>query len=457
MIYCIIVHVQIYSLKLLVRLTPSILILLTTFIVCMNAYGQKIEIVGKIIDNDDGKPISAGTIKFKQSNLGTTSDMHGNFILTDNIVLDTLEISALGYQKKYLQFDPSSQQALTIKLNKTNYEINEVLVKPGLNVDPAVELFKKVLAQKNSISNTDKYYYYYQTYQKSILELVDPKAWFKRSIFLKPWDFIFTNTDTLNGNKFTPLFIVESAGEKMVSYDAERNVDFIQNAKISGFNNNSLPKLLAGLNQQINVTENQIILLNRSFASPLSDYGLINYNYYISDSTWIENNWSYQLTFNPKRKNELAFEGYLWVNDSSYTIASVFAKIPNGLNLNYINGLSFTQEYPYDIQKSALSKEQDISITLGLLPVSKLQPFKLRFNFSSNNYNGQIIEKLSDTIYSSNQKISISSDPFNLSDNEWNVIRKRKLSTYESAIYKNIDSIKNTTYFKLWKIGRAHV
>ena len=73
---------------------------------------------------------------------------------------------------------------------------------------------------------------------------------------------------------------------------------------------------------------------DKSFTSPLSKTGVDVYNYVLSDSTFIDNKWCYNIIYYPRRKNELTFKGDFWVNDTTFAIKKINMQVTGEAELN---------------------------------------------------------------------------------------------------------------------------
>ena len=66
----------------------------------------------------------------------------------------------------------------------------------------------------------------------------------------------------------------------------------------------------------INLYENQLLLLDRAFTSPLHDRGNVHYRYYILD-TLDRGGALLPHGLVPRRRGELTFEGEMWIDTLS--------------------------------------------------------------------------------------------------------------------------------------------
>jgi hypothetical protein len=97
--------------------------------------------------------------------------------------------------------------------------------------------------------------------------------------------------------------------------------------------------------QDINIYENYVSVFEPGFVSPIADFGLMFYKYYLIDSAFIGDKWCYQISFIPKRKQERTFRGDFWVNDTTFAIVKIQLRMAKEVNINYIN--DFVADYEY--------------------------------------------------------------------------------------------------------------
>src|SRR5699024_48920 len=116
--------------------------------------------------------------------------------------------------------------------------------------------------------------------------------------------------------------------------------------KSSGFDDNkTLIDYVKQLYKEYNVYDNYLKFYEKSFTSPLSTTGIDVYNYVLADSTFIDNKWSYQIVYYPRRKNELTFKGDFWVNDTTWAIKKINLQATKSANVNWVRDIYIEQEF----------------------------------------------------------------------------------------------------------------
>ncbi len=102
---------------------------------------------------------------------------------------------------------------------------------------------------------------------------------------------------------------------------------------------------MANTFRNVNVYNDNILLLNKTFVSPISKSGFGTYDYVLHDSTVVNNRKLYNIHFFPRRDGDLAFEGNLWIADKVFALAKIKMQVHKDINLNFVRGLEMEKEY----------------------------------------------------------------------------------------------------------------
>lgn len=111
-----------FKIKLLVTL-------FTILFVNISSFSQSIN--GRVIDSITKKPIEFVNITFVKKDLGVNSDNLGNFKIKIKETNDNLQISSIGYRKKYislLSFNENKNYTLDIELSPKAEKLEEVII-----------------------------------------------------------------------------------------------------------------------------------------------------------------------------------------------------------------------------------------------------------------------------------------------------------------------------------------
>ena len=96
-----------------------------------------------------------------------------------------------------------------------------------------------------------------------------------RRVF-KPFKFVFDHIDTndLNHKAYLPIFISETISDFFYRKDPQTTREYIRANQVSGVNNTSITQYLGGISQTLNIYDNYLVILDKNFVSPISDFGL---------------------------------------------------------------------------------------------------------------------------------------------------------------------------------------
>ncbi|HEU0065370.1 MAG TPA: DUF5686 family protein, partial [Flavisolibacter sp.] len=228
----------------------------------------------------------------------------------------------------------------------------------------------------------------------------------------------------------------------------ERRREVFKAAKTIGVNNESVTKLLGGMDQNVNFYDNFIPVFNKQFVSPISDHGDNYYNYKVADTQYIAGKRFIHFLFTPKRKGENTFNGDCWVHDSTFAIQKMNLRLSSDANINYVHKLTLIQEYKL-IRDSIwfLSKDKFV---VDLTPFGKS---KLSFiGKKTTTYKDVVINdtNVSNELAKNKMKeqVVLPKGSMSKSDSFWAVARHEPLSKNEQGIYHMIDTLLKMPKFR---------
>lgn len=328
------------------RQNKPILLLFAFLLLGGWAAGQKKRISGTVKDSHSEERIPFASVHFKNATIGKLTDSAGTFFFYLNSwPSDTLEITCVGYQPFYFVISPSKDSILTdIKMERGTF--NEG-VRVRVKVNKGLLLWRKIVKNK---PDNDRYRFAnfsYELYNKLELDLKNINfEKFGRFKPLKPIsDLINQNIDTSEGLKYLPSYLTEALSDYYYQKNPKKRREIIKAANTNGIKNESMVKLLGGMDQVVNVYNNFIPVMDKQFVSPISDNGDYYYNYRVVDTQLVNRKRFYHLVFTPKRKGGDTFEGDCWVHDSSFAIQKMNLRLGKEANVNFVENLSLIQEY----------------------------------------------------------------------------------------------------------------
>src|SRR5688500_528046 len=220
-----------------------------------NVTAQTKIIKGFIKDKHSDERIPFASISFKNAASGKLSDSAGNFLFRlHEWPLDTLEITYVGYQDYILVIDSSvinkavnDQITLSVFLERGRYN-NEVVVKR--KIDKGLLMWRRIVRRKPFNDRYRFRNFSYELYNKLELDLknINKEKWQEMRL-LRPFKFIFDNVDTSEGQPILPVYLTESISDYYYQKSPLKRREVFKASKTIGVNNESVSKLLGGMDQ----------------------------------------------------------------------------------------------------------------------------------------------------------------------------------------------------------------
>lgn len=414
----------------------------------MHLNAQITKIMGTCIDATTREPLPFVNIALKGTTIGTTTNFKGEFSIETKSFSDSLLASFVGYLPQTFPITKGKFQTINFELQSNNIQLNEVVITYKGN--PAEKLLKKVIENKEK-NNFKKYdALQYEAYSKIQFDANNISDKFKQRRVFKQFQFIwdFMDTSIVNGKAYLPVFLSESLSDIYISNSPKSKKEVIKASKISGIENESISQFLGDMYQEANIYDNYITLFDKNFVSPIANFGTMYYRYYLIDSSYIDNQWCYHLSFKPRRKQELTFTGNFWVHDTTFAIKKFDMEIADDANINWINALVIRQDFQY-IDSAWFKTNEKITADFNLLENTKsTMGF---YGTRSTSYKNFVMNKpMQRDFYATPTDIIVKDDAYKKDDGFWNSARHDSLDKKEQSVYKMIDSVKKVPVFRTY-------
>src|SRR5690606_8637843 len=164
--------------------------------------------------------------------------------------------------------------------------------------------------------------------------------------------------------------------------------------------------------------------------------------------------WCYKIEFKPKRVQELAFQGEMWINDTTYAVRSVEAGIAKGANLNFVQGFWVKQEYDQVQREVWMLTRDELVVDLNIMPGSvreKKNPVQGLYGRRTATYRNFSINKvLEEEFYAGPEEVIVIPDQDSDQPEFWVKNRHIPLTAKEEAIYHMVDTMKTIPRFRTY-------
>lgn len=430
----------------------TLLFLCCLFTTVSSMFAQTTKVTGKIVDAITREPLPFVNIIFKGTNVGSTTDVEGNYSITTTLKVDSLVVSYVGYNKYTRAVKHGITQEINIGL-KQGVDLMVVEVKPGEN--PAWRILRKIIANKEHNDREKLDAYDYEVYNKVEFDLNNISEDFKTNKLLQPFSFIFDNIDSSNAKEkpYLPVFMTEALSDFHYRKNPRTRNETIKASKVAGVQNASVSQFMGDMYQNVNIYDNNILVFGKNFISPISDNALFFYKFYLIDSMVIDGHKCFQLQFKPKRKGDLTFSGNLWAADTTFGIKQIEMSIADDANINFINSTAVAQTYTYVDSVWMMQKER-LVIDFNPYPVDvhkQKKPLMGIYGRKTADYsNFKINPDHPEKFYSLTKNLVVDDDAFKKNEAYWEEHRHDTLSKNEKQIYHMVDTLQTIPAYKNW-------
>lgn len=416
---------------------------------------QSTIIKGQVLDAKNNEPLISASVSFQGSTIGTNTDLDGFFEIESDEATDTLVVNYLGYQTQKKKIRIGEKQVVNFLLESGAITLNEISItvkkkKYRNKNNPAVALIRKVIDKKNENRVEGFDYYEYEKYEKVMLGLSNVSERFKKRRAFRKFKFLFENMDTtsLPGKEILPVFLKETLSDVRYRKSPKKTKEFIladTTVAFKGYvDNNGFNQYLDNLYQQVDIYENNIMILNQQFLSPVANGSPTFYKFFIQDTVKVDGVDCVELFFAPRNKLDVLFQGTLFIAyEDNYSIKKVDMSVNSNINLNWVKSLNITQNYEkINDQGYALTFDEfqaDFGLTkkgmgvFGRRIVSN-QEILINHPRPDEDYKGRPLEK---QVENYNNTIAF-----------WNANRHVQLNNSESFTYQKMDSLQDVRVFK---------
>lgn len=422
---------------------------------CISVSAQNIQ--GVVTDSLTNEPIPYLSVFYEGKGVGSITDNDGNYKVETRKGWNKLTFSAVGYVTKVVNIIPGVTKNLNVRMRPDDIMLDEVVVKPkrekySRKNNPAVELMKKVIAHKKNNKLSENDYYQYNKYQKITMSLNDvtpemlEKGMYKKMPFLK--DQIELCEET---NKFIlPISVDETASQKIYRKHPKSEKTIIKGMSSTGVNElfatgDMLSTVLKDVFTDVNIYDNDIRLLQYPFISPISSSDAISfYKFYIMDTTFVDKDKCFHLTFVPNNSQDFGFTGHLYVlADSSYTVKKCTMNLPKKSGVNFVDNMDIIQEFEQLPNGEWVLKADDMIVEMTLMKI--MQGFQIR---RTTRYSDYAFDELPQQLFKRKGAEIKEADAMMRGDDFWNQYRPVPLTQTESSMDMLVKRLEQMPGFK---------
>ena len=415
------------------------------------------QISGVVIDESDGGPVPYATVQYKGNHVSAVADGQGRFRIERHNGW-RLTVSSVGYREQVINVNPQMSSHLTIRLTADNRTLSEVTVKSKKHSryrrkgNPAVDLMRKVIANKKKADLKRHDYYSYLNYQKIGLSLNDLKPeTLEKGIFKRyPWLREQVDTSQYTDKMVLPLTVDEMVTEQLWRKDPKAERTIVKGTRSSGVNDlfqtgDILTTVMRETFADVDIYDDYILLMRHKFSSPIGRDAIQFYRFYLTDTVYVGADRCIQLDFLPNNQQDFGFRGQIYIiADTTYQVKRCELFIPRSSDVNWVESMQCMQEFSKQDNGEWLLTIDDMVVELMLtdfIQKGVVTRTTRKTNFS--------FDPISDARFKKKNPLQVEAGSDNRSDAFWQEYRQVEFTKSEqgmSNFLANLEQLKGFKY-----------
>ena len=410
-----------------------------------------VKIQGTVTDASSGEPLSFVNVILLPSHLGvgTMTDYNGKYSLPITAKGESIMFSFVGYEPITLPLTKIKNNELNIKLKPSTIALNEIVIsgkraRYSNRDNPAVELIRQAIANKDKNRIEAHQTYEYERYEKIQLSLNDLNDNIKNGRIFQAFPFLVHHIDTAKqtGKLSLPVFLRENISKHYFQKNPKTEKETLLASQMANFHNlieqESIGVILDGITGKSNIYDNQIMILENGYMSPMANFAPNFYRYHILDTVVVSGVSCVWLSVYPRNDQDFGFRGNLYItNDSAYAVKRVELEFTQNNSANFVNEFSMIQEYTL-IENTWCLTLDEVVIDFSLTKRKSMALAKRTNIYGKYLFNHPI----PDSVFTGLQKVDKIPGYDSRSDQYWTENRLVSLSHSEQGVYDMVEEMK---------------
>ncbi len=351
----------------------QVLLIIAIFCVSLASLAQ-VNVSGVVYAQDGESTLPFATIKSVKTSKTTQTDIDGKYSISLPSGDDSLRVLAFGIKPKSIYVTNESIQIIDIYTGEDAVELEKVVLVAAEN--PAFNVLREINRYKKQNDYSKSSGYKYDSYSRIEVDADNITEKFKEKKILQKIGEAVQELDLLkdeDGNDLLPIYIFETVSKFSAKNNPYTQKETVVATKASGLgieDGGLVSQFVGASYQQFNLYDNTITAFGKELLSPVSAFWKSNYKYMLLDTSIIYQGDSvYYIKFRPKRAQDLAFVGEMYIGYSDYAIRRLEMKLQETANLNFIDKLSINREWKKSEESFWFPK--DTYLEVGVKELSK--------------------------------------------------------------------------------------
>ena len=419
------------------------------FLAHYTAFAQ-VAVSGRVLDANSGDGMPFVNVFVKGTTIGITTDFEGRFQLKNLPLGDSLTAAYIGYlPKKKLITAALGQSPVIFRLETQDLQVAEATIRPGEN--PAYPILREVIRNKNRNDKKALDSYAYECYNKVELDVDNLSKTLEKRRAIKKIKSVMDSIQLIageDGKPILPVFMSEAISDVYTRRDPVKKKEIVKHTKITGISmddGSMVSQLIGSSLQEYNFYNNWLNVLDKYFVSPIADGWRIYYDYDLVDSLMVNGDYCYRIDYFPRRPQDLAFKGSIWITKAEFALKQIDATVGKEANVNFIEKIKIQQELQKTTAGPWLPSKNRVLIDISQIQ-SNLAGMLAKFYTSNRN----IVVNDPKPLKFFDVDVEVANNALKNDESFWDASRHDTLTATEKNVFRMIDTVRNLPIVKTY-------
>lgn len=425
------------------------LVLFLIFVSIFNPVLAQFSIKGKVTDTQTGDPIPFASVLLKGTSIGISTDFEGNYLIEARSLPDSILVSYLGYFSGVKSLSKEINQVINFQLKPSDFELSTFIFDGGEN--PAFEIIRKAVGKRKEFDKRSLQAYQTKNYTKIELDIDNISDDFNNRKSVQSVMSVLDSIKQLTndeGEKILPVFFSETISNFFFRNDPVLRKEVIEKSKVTGIgitDGSTTSQITGSVFQEYNFYKNWQEILQKDFVSPIADGWRTFYDYDLLDTVVVGVDSCYRLQVYPRREQDLAFSGSIWINSTTYALKQVDLTISKSANLNFVERIKIQQELEPTSAGPLIPSKTRVQIKIGQI-TSNSAGFLAKFYTTTDSV---LVNQQQPTTFF-NKAVELNPDFDQYSAGFWKENRADPLDADELAVLQMVDTLKKIPIIRFY-------
>jgi len=425
-------------------------------------YAQKTEVSGRVYDAIENEAIPLVGVMLTNTSgtpTGINTNLDGEFILMVPPGKYELRIRFSGYEPYSDSIVVASTpiQNLLIPLEPRTTTVDDVVI-TSKAVNPAHRVIRNAIKHRkqNRFDKIDSYQY--ESYNKLVIYLDDvTDAFFDnglmRNVGKEVMDILGDSTHSDTSHYKIAAFVSESVS-KFYYARPEKKKEEILAVKTSGVKGSEY-NLLSSMFLQLDMYDNNVVIVDRTFLSPIADGAFLDYKFSLASIEAYGMDTLYGIDVIPKRQRDLVFKGRIYIDNQDWALNRVDLELNENPNINFVDDIHLRQEYTkVDSYWVPTVLDVEVEFDNSFSKGKTAGKVGVIGRTSTHMYDYKINQPIESKVFRE-EMLEIKEDADDHDENYWLEMRKTPLERSEQLGYALVDSLQSRGILDLYiEVGR---